>query len=68
MKLLGLLIVGFVALVAVIFMLFSVGIFSDGDITGKVTGVCNSFSSDLILYLISGNPSLPTLDIGSQGI
>ncbi|MBS3173959.1 hypothetical protein J4399_06395 [Candidatus Woesearchaeota archaeon] len=45
MKLLGLFVVGFIGLFAVVF-----------------------FSSDLILYLISGNPSLPTLDIGSQGI
>ncbi|HIH32253.1 TPA: hypothetical protein HA235_06105 [Candidatus Woesearchaeota archaeon] len=46
MKLSGLLVVGIVGVVAIVFMLFSVGIFSDGGITGKVTGVCNSFSVD----------------------
>ena len=67
MKLLGLIVVGFIGLFAVVFMLFSVGVFY-GDITGRVVNTCSFFSSDLILYLISGNPSLPTLDIGSQGI
>jgi len=45
MKLLGLFVVGIVALFAVLFMLFSIGVFDDG-ISGRATGVCPSFSVD----------------------
>jgi len=45
MRVSGLLLVGLVAMFAVFFMLFSVDVFDDG-ISGRVTGVCNSFSVD----------------------
>ena len=45
MKLLGLFVVGVVALFAVFFMLFSIGVFDSG-ITGRVVSSCPVFSSD----------------------